>query len=195
MDTPPSTDVLVIGAGMAGAALSARLSEHGLRVVCLEQGGWVAPEHHPHESPEWEFEMWRGWGRNPALRAAPADYPISAPGVDVMLMNAVGGSTLHYSAHWPRLKPTDFRKGTEHGLEGSADWPISYEDLAPYYEMNDAALGIAGLAGDPANPPRAARGTRCTSPPSPVPASRTTSARSSTRWWNAPPSGPTAPGR
>lgn len=43
MTTPPPTDVLVIGAGMAGAALSARLSAHGLRVVCLEQGRWISP--------------------------------------------------------------------------------------------------------------------------------------------------------
>jgi choline dehydrogenase-like flavoprotein len=77
-----------------------------------------------------------------------------------MLMNVVGGSTTHYNAHWPRKKPVDFRKGTEHGLEGSADWPISYEDLAPYYELNDRILGVSGLAGDPANPPRAPRQTR-----------------------------------
>jgi choline dehydrogenase-like flavoprotein len=76
-----------------------------------------------------------------------------------MLMNVVGGSTTHYNAHWPRLRPSDFRKGTEHGLEGAADWPISYEDLAPYYELNDAEMGISGLHGDPAMPPRNPRQT------------------------------------
>ena len=159
MSAPQPVDALVIGAGMAGGAIAKRLSDRGLRVVCLEQGGWVAPEEHPHYSNEWEFETLRRWGRSPLLRDDPADYPVDA-NVNVLLMNGVGGSTLHYNAHWPRLKPVDFRKGTEHGLEGSADWPISYEDLAPYYERNDAEMGVSGLAGDPANPPRAPRQTR-----------------------------------
>ena len=159
MSGPPLADVLVIGAGMAGAAVSARLSAHGARVVCLEQGRWVAPAEHPHYSAEFEFETRRRWGRSPRLRDDPADYPVDA-NTDVLFMHGVGGSTLHYNGHWPRLKPVDFRKGTEHGLEGSADWPIGYEDLAPYYELNDRAMGISGLAGDPANPPRGPRQTR-----------------------------------
>jgi 2-methyl-1,2-propanediol dehydrogenase len=155
------TDVLVIGSGMAGAAISTRLSAAGVRVVCLEQGPWVLPGEHPHYSNEWEFELMRDWNRNPNVRHAATDYPVTSTGdiVNPMLMNVAGGSTTHYNAHWPRLKPVDFRKGTEHGLEGSADWPISYEDLAPYYELNDAELGISGIAGDPAVPPRSPRQT------------------------------------
>ena len=39
-------------------------------------------------------------------------------------------------------------------LDGVADdWPISYQDLESYYDMNDRETGVAGLAGDPANPP------------------------------------------
>lgn len=185
MSAPEPADVLVIGSGMAGAAISWRLASRGVRVVCLEQGRWVGPEEHPHYSNEWEFETRRAWGRNPALRRNPSDYPISATRVDPMLQNAVGGSTLHYNAHWPRLKPVDFRKGTEHGLEGSADWPIRYEDLAPYYELNDAMLGICGIAGDPANPPRASRAT----PPLPFGRSATRLSAAFERlgwhWWPA----------
>jgi 2-methyl-1,2-propanediol dehydrogenase len=156
---PP--DVLVIGSGMAGAAISKRLSDAGVRVVCLEQGPWVLPAEHPHYSHEWEFELMRDWNRNPNVRRGATDYPTTSHGdiATPMLMNVVGGSTTHYNAHWPRLKPVDFRKGTEHGLEGSADWPITYEDLAPYYELNDAELGISGIAGDPAVPPRSPRQT------------------------------------
>jgi len=64
----------------------------------------------------------------------------------------VGGSTNIYTAIWPRYRPSDFRKGTEHGL--APDWPISYEDLAPYYDAVDRLVGTSGLAGDPALPPR-----------------------------------------
>lgn len=162
MPDPLPTDILVIGSGMAGAAVSKRLSDHGARVVCLEQGPWVLPVEHPHYSHEWEFELMRDWNRNPNLRRAATDYPVTPAG-DItapMLMNVVGGSTTHYNAHWPRLRPSDFRKGIEHGLEGSADWPISYEDLAPYYEINDAELGASGIHGDPAVPPRSPRATK-----------------------------------
>ena len=159
MSEPRPADVLVIGSGMAGAAIAKRLSDHGVRVVCLEQGPWVLASEHPHYSNEWEFELRRQWNRSVAGREHAADYPVTADHVDVMLYNGVGGSTNHYNAHWPRLKPVDFRKGAEHGLAGSADWPITYEDLAPYYELNDVELGISGVAGDPANPPRAPRQT------------------------------------
>jgi choline dehydrogenase-like flavoprotein len=152
---------LIIGAGMAGAALSKRLSEHGVRVVCLEQGRWIDASEHPHESNEWEFALEREWARNPNNRRGEFDYPIRVQGdrVDPMLYNAVGGSTVHYNAHWPRLKPVDFRKGTEHGLAGSSDWPLSYEELAPYYELNDREIGVSGVEGDPGNPPRERRQT------------------------------------
>ncbi|HEU5424608.1 MAG TPA: GMC family oxidoreductase [Nitrolancea sp.] len=157
---PRGAEVLVIGSGMAGAAIAARLSAHGVRVVCLEQGPWVLPAEHPHYSNEWEFALQRDWHRSPAKRQAERDYPISSNRVDVMLYNAVGGATTHYNAHWPRLRPSDFRKGTEHGLAGAADWPLSYEELAPYYAQNDHEQGVAGLAGDPAVPPREPRQTR-----------------------------------
>jgi choline dehydrogenase-like flavoprotein len=66
------------------------------------------------------------------------------------MWNAVGGSTNVYTALWPRYRPSDFRKGVEHGL--APDWPITYEDLAPYYDRVDRLVGVSGLAGNPAMP-------------------------------------------
>src|SRR4051812_34317284 len=111
MSEPSPADVLVIGSGMAGAAIAKRLSDRGVRVVCLEQGPWVPPEDHPHHSDEWEFALRRDWNRSAIGRQLPGDYPVAASRVDVMHYNGVGGSTTHYNAHWPRLKPVDFRKG------------------------------------------------------------------------------------
>ncbi len=68
------------------------------------------------------------------------------------MWNGVGGSTNVYGAIWPRFRPSDFRKGDEHGLQ--PNWPISYEDLAPFYEKADRLIGTSGLAGDLAMPPR-----------------------------------------
>jgi len=64
--------------------------------------------------------------------------------------NAVGGSTINFLGHWPRMKPSDFRVRT---LDRVADdWPVDYETLAPCYEMNDRNTGVSGLAGNPAYP-------------------------------------------
>lgn len=68
-----------------------------------------------------------------------------------VMFNAVGGSSIYYGAEWPRLLPSDFRVKT---LDGVADdWPITYEDLAPYYDEVDGFIGVAGLGGDTAYPP------------------------------------------
>jgi choline dehydrogenase-like flavoprotein len=155
MSRTDSPDVIVVGAGMAGAAISYVLARAGARVVCLEQGPMIRPVDHPTFGDDWEFSMRRDWAFTPNQRDMPYDFPVATNGTFVpYLYNAVGGSTNHYSGFWHRLKPVDFLKGTEHGLESTIDWPISYEDLAPYYDQNDLDVGISGLPGDPAYPPR-----------------------------------------
>jgi len=155
MSTIEDPDVIVVGAGMAGAAISFILARAGAKVVCLEQGPTIHATDHPTFSDDWEFSVTRDWAFTPNTRDMPYDFPVTTNGTFVpYLYNAVGGSTNHYSGFWHRLKPVDFRKGTEHGLEGTIDWPISYEDLSPYYDQNDADVGISGVAGDLAYPPR-----------------------------------------
>lgn len=147
-------DALVIGCGMAGGALVKRLSDQGVKVVCLEQGSTFHPLQLQHFSQEWEWKRVRDWNIHPNVRQWPEDYPVVGDAdSSIRVMNAMGGTLNHWSAHFPRFKPVDFKKGTEHGL--SPDWPLTYEDLAPYYDINERELGVAGLAGDPAYPPRA----------------------------------------
>src|SRR5579884_1758939 len=75
------------------------------------------------------------------------DSPIA-----VSMFNAVGGSTILYAAHFPRLHPSDLRVRS---LDGVADdWPLDYARLEPYYAENARMMGVAGLAGDPAYPPK-----------------------------------------
>lgn len=156
-----TADVLVIGSGAAGAAVSKRLTDHGARVVCLEQGDWVKREHYPSTHPDWEIALHRGpFHFSPNIRRRPEDYPVVERGKnppDILMFNGVGGSTIHYTAHFPRFHPSDFRVRQ---LDGVADdWPITYKDLEPYYDQNDREMGVAGITGDPANPPRSPRPT------------------------------------
>lgn len=148
-------DVIVVGAGMAGLRIAETLSRAGARVVCVEQGPSVSAVDHPTFTADWEFSITREWAFNPNVRGLDYDFPVETNGTfQPYLYNAVGGSTNHYSAFWHRLKPVDFVKGTEHGLESAIDWPITYEDLAPFYDMTDAEVGISGLPGDRAYPDR-----------------------------------------
>jgi choline dehydrogenase-like flavoprotein len=73
------------------------------------------------------------------------------------MFNAVGGSTHHWAGHFPRFHPSDFRVRSVDGV--ADDWPISYEELKPYYEQSDLDWGVSGLNGDPANPERSPRPT------------------------------------
>jgi len=158
-------DVLVIGSGAAGAAIAWRLASRGARVLCLEQGDWVAPDDVPKRSTDWEVRGRHYWNFSPAIRRAAVDYPVRNEGpdpVDCYHFNAVGGSTVGFGAQYWRLLPSDFRTRTLDDF--GVDWPIAYDDLAPYYTLNERETGVSGLAGDPTGPPRDAPPLPPTSP-------------------------------
>jgi choline dehydrogenase-like flavoprotein len=132
--------------------------------VCLEQGDW--PGDYASERHDCEASLRRGPSTlSPNDRKRPEDYPVTTAGdgpAFIVMWNGVGGSTVHWEGHFPRFHPSDF---AVRRLDGVAeDWPISYADLAPFYDANDAIIGVSGLAGDPANAPRAPR----TAPPLPL---------------------------
>jgi choline dehydrogenase-like flavoprotein len=150
-------DVLIIGTGASGAAAAWRLSEAGFKVVCLEQGGWYRADQYPTAFGDLEFRSATSFAFDPNIRRLPEDYPVNDKNSDVspLMFNAVGGSTVHWTAHTPRFHPSDFRVKS---LDGVADdWPISYWDLEKYYDLNDEWMGCSGISGDPANPPRSQR--------------------------------------
>ncbi|MEZ5727299.1 MAG: GMC family oxidoreductase [Burkholderiaceae bacterium] len=149
-------DVLIIGAGASGAAVAWSLAETRMRILCLEQGDWVRQSDYPSNGRDWEARQFNDWSPSPNRRRAAADYPINEDDspIKVVNFNGVGGGTVLYAAHFPRLHPSDFRVRT---LDGVADdWPIDYRTLAPYFETNDRMMGVSSLAGDPAYPPKEA---------------------------------------
>lgn len=151
--THADPDVLIIGAGVAGAVAAKRLAEAGMRVVCLEQGGWPDRALALMALPEVEWSSIGPSAWNPNHRNGEADYPIGDEESDIspLMYNGVGGGTVLYGAQWGRNAPSDFRVRTLDGV--GDDWPLSYEELLPYYARIDRDFGVSGLAGDPAYPP------------------------------------------
>ena len=148
--------VAIVGAGASGGAVAWRLASAGIDVLCLEQGDWLDQRRSPALGQDWERALQTRFHPDPAIRGAAADYPVVAEDTPIRpaLFNGVGGGLLRWGAHFPRLRPSDFRVRS---LDGVADdWPIAYGDLEPYYDINDDMTGVAGLAGDPGNPPRKA---------------------------------------
>jgi choline dehydrogenase-like flavoprotein len=145
-------DVLIVGAGAAGAAVAWSLAETKMRVVCLEQGDWVRQSDYPTNGRDWESRP--DFSGTPNVRRRPEDYPVddSDSPIKPVNFNGVGGSTILYMAHFPRLHPSDFRTRTLDGV--GEDWPIGYHDLEPFFAENDRMMGVAGLPGDPGCPPK-----------------------------------------
>ena len=64
----PAVDVLVIGAGMAGGAITCTLAEAGVEVLCLEQGRWIPGASRPHGDRFYELERSYRWSTSPGAR-------------------------------------------------------------------------------------------------------------------------------
>jgi choline dehydrogenase-like flavoprotein len=146
-------DVLIIGAGASGAAVAWSLADTKMRILCLEQGGWMNPTTFPSTGRDWEARAWGDFSISPNIRARPEDYPINddASPIKVVNFNGVGGGTVMYTAHFPRMHPSDFRVRSLDGV--AEDWPIDYDTLDPFFAENDRMMGVSGLAGDPGVPP------------------------------------------
>ena len=146
-------DVLIVGAGASGAAFAWSLLGSRMRILCLEQGPMITDAAYPSRNSDYELSRYAEFSCDPNVRGLPQDYPINAEESPItpVNFNAVGGSTINFAAHWPRMHPSDFRARS---LDGVADdWPVDYATLEPYYAQNDRNMGSSGLAGNPAYPP------------------------------------------
>lgn len=130
-------DYAIVGVGSAGGVLLQRLARAGFNVVGLEAG------------PFWDTE--RDWVSDEAgSHELYWTEPRVTGGTDPLALGAnncgkgVGGGSVHWAAFTPRLHPSDFEVYTRDGV--GADWPITYEDIKPYYEQLELEMPVAGPA-------------------------------------------------
>jgi choline dehydrogenase-like flavoprotein len=128
-------DYVIVGVGSAGGVLLQRLARAGFKVVGMEAGpfwdterDWVSDEAGSHQL-YWEDLRITG-GKNPLTLGANN------------CGKGVGGGSVHWAAFTPRFHPSDFEVYTRDGV--GADWPISYWDLKPYYELLELEMPVAG---------------------------------------------------
>lgn len=165
-------DVVIIGAGAGGAACAWALTQMKVRVVVLEAGPWFDPnKDYLLDRMNWEQEMFPGSLKTQghysfgALQELKPRYNLlrswnhisgrTNPG-EVRYgwkyhhVRGVGGSTLHFTGESHRLNPLSMVMGSRFGV--AADWPITYQELEPYYILAENCLGVAGPSTDPFRP-------------------------------------------
>ena len=163
-------DFVIVGSGSAGGIIAKELSAAGHSVVVLEQGPHLQASDFTHD--EWgidhNYDMKWSTRQGYPQTFRKSEYEEAELRDSVCgYAHNVGGSSVHFSGNFWRFRPIDFMEATVRGTVGGtnfADWPISYEDLEPYYTKVDWEIGVSGLQG-PWDPPRS-REYPC--PPMPI---------------------------
>ena len=142
-------DVAIVGSGVAGALVADRLAGQGLKVLMIEAGPWIDGQEvfqNTSSSPEWDISA--GY---PDPEIAPR---VGGPRTSEVLringgepstveyLRNVGGTTWHWSGIAPRYLPSDLSTKSSFGY--GVDWPLTYDELEPYYCDAEDELGISG---------------------------------------------------
>lgn len=163
-------DFVVVGSGSAGGIVARELARAGHSIVVLEQGPHLQAPDFKHDEWGYDFNNDLTWGArkgNPQTFRKSANEEAQLRESVCRYAHNVGGSSAHFSGNFWRLRPIDFMEASVRGpIAGTnfADWPITYDDLEPYYTRVDWEIGVSGLQG-PWDPPRS-RDYPC--PPMPV---------------------------
>jgi choline dehydrogenase-like flavoprotein len=158
--TETEVDFVIVGSGASGGVLARELSRAGHTVVVLEQGPWRTAADFKHdELGHWFLNDLMGSNADfpQTFRQSDAETAAVPSGIQPLwYARGVGGSSVHMTANYWRFHPVDFRERTSWGaITGTsfADWPVTYEELEPYYTRVDWEIGVSGAPG-PFDPPR-----------------------------------------
>jgi choline dehydrogenase-like flavoprotein len=158
-----TVDFVVVGSGAAGGVVARELSQAGFTVLVFEQGPRLEAADFEHD--ELKYFFLHGITNSPAVspqtfRKLPTETAQVAAGglLPATYARLVGGSSTHYTANFWRFHEIDFHERSVLGSisgTGFADWPITYQELEPYYTKVEWEVGVSGLAyASPFDPPR-----------------------------------------
>jgi choline dehydrogenase-like flavoprotein len=144
--------VVVIGSGAGGGTLANELCQRGIPTILLEAG--------PHlTQDDWTNDEWAAFGQMAwtDMRTTSGSWRVARdfPNLPAWTVKAVGGTTTHWAGACPRFKPYEFRARSAYGTNGGAnllDWPITLEDLEPYYDQAEIKMGVTHRHGRPPLP-------------------------------------------
>lgn len=147
-DLNDSEVIVIVGSGAGGGTLANELAQKGVdKIVILEAGKHFTFDDIEND----EFAMFSkiSWLDKRSSRGA-WSVTKTAPALPSWIVKGVGGSTMHWAGVSLRFKPYEFKtKSTYGNITGAnlLDWPISYEELAPYYDRAEKKMGVSGASG------------------------------------------------
>jgi choline dehydrogenase-like flavoprotein len=136
--------VVIVGSGAGGGTLANELAQRGVKCVLLEAG-----KHYTQadiDNDEWGMFSKISW-LDKRISAGGWHHTRTYPHLPAWLVKGVGGSSVHWAGLALRFQPHEFRTRTHYGpLPGTnlLDWPITYDELAPFYDLAEKKLGVAG---------------------------------------------------
>ena len=153
--TSKQYDVIIVGSGAGGGMATKVLSEAGLKVAVVESGPYYDPAN-PEQMTQLKW-AWQSPRRGAGTTRPFGDFDQAYGGWDIegepytqkddtnfrwFRSRMLGGRTNHWGRISLRFGPNDFKKKSIDGL--GEDWPITYEDLKPYYDKVDKLIGVFG---------------------------------------------------
>ncbi|MEZ4563190.1 MAG: GMC family oxidoreductase [Thermomicrobiales bacterium] len=161
-DSEFDCDVAIVGSGISGALIAWTLARAGVKVIILEAGPAVnrvkALDHalatNIDSTPDAPYPQ-HPWAPTPAT-LDPRNYLVQT-GPDLFASGyerVIGGTTWHWLGTCLRLVPNDFLMKSTYGV--ATDWPITYDDLEPWYVVAENAVGVAGDSDENNGSPRSA---------------------------------------
>jgi choline dehydrogenase-like flavoprotein len=134
--------VVVIGSGAGGGTLANELAQRGINVVCLEAGKRLQPNEIVNDEAVM-FDRLTWLDKRIGSGIAGEQFP-------VWNCKTVGGTTMHWTASCPRMQPHEFKAKSTYGpIEDTniVDWPVTLEDMEPYYDRAEDKMGVTGTHG------------------------------------------------
>ena len=148
-----AVDFVIVGSGSAGGIIAKELATNGFQVVVLEQGPFRTAADFTHDELRVTFleELIRSNDENQqTFRQDESEVAQVTGRAPAEYAQTVGGSSVHFSGNFWRFRDSDFRERSMVGsISGTnfADWPVSYDDIEPYYARVDWEIGVSGAKG------------------------------------------------